>query len=138
MVPKKNLNTGIVSSFEIAIPPLDEQRRIVSILDEAEALRQLRARADECMAEFIPALFNQMFGDPATNPKGWAKSTLVQFGAKVRYGLGQPPPITDDGVPMLRATNVKAGYIVEEGLIRVSPDNVPEGKDAFLSWTLSI
>ncbi len=60
-----------MKAVEIPLPPLDEQHRIVRILDEAEALRQLRARADERMAEFIPALFNQMFGDPATNPKGW-------------------------------------------------------------------
>ncbi len=70
-VTVKHLSSKQIENISIPLPPLNQQRRIVSILDEAEALRQLRTRADARMAEFTPALFNQMFGDPATNPKGW-------------------------------------------------------------------
>jgi type I restriction enzyme S subunit len=56
---------------EIPLPPLSEQRRIVEILDQADALRRKRAEADAKAARILPALFYKMFGDPATNPKGW-------------------------------------------------------------------
>ena len=53
----------------ILVPPLVEQERIVRLLDQADELRKLRAHADIRSADLIPALFNEMFGDPVTNPK---------------------------------------------------------------------
>ena len=60
----------------IPLPPLSEQRRIVEILDQADALRKKRAEADAKAARILPALFYKMFGDPATNPKGWPVKRL--------------------------------------------------------------
>ena len=56
---------------QIPLPTLFEQRRIVEILDQADQLRKKRAEADAKAARILPALFYKMFGDPATNPKGW-------------------------------------------------------------------
>jgi type I restriction enzyme S subunit len=41
----KNLNSEIVASVEIKLPPLEDQRRIAAILDKADALRRKRKRA---------------------------------------------------------------------------------------------
>ena len=60
----------------IPLPPLDEQRRIVGILNRAAKIERLLARARELMREFIPALFIKMFGDPADNPMGWEVRSL--------------------------------------------------------------
>jgi len=69
----------------IPLPPLSEQRRIVEILDQADALRKKRAEADAKAAQILPALFYKMFGDPATNPKGLDKKKLGDL-IKVRSG----------------------------------------------------
>ena len=45
--------------------------------------------------------------------------------ARVSYGLGQPPEITDDGIPILRATNIYRGRIDSEGLIFTTLDRLP-------------
>lgn len=45
--------------------------------------------------------------------------------ALVRYGLGQPPPESDEGVPILRATNIYRGAIRPEGLIRARLEDLP-------------
>lgn len=119
-------------SWEIPLPPLPEQQRIVRILEAGDALRRIRARADTRTYNFIPALFNEMFGDPATNPKGWKRGALSAFGATIRYGLGQPPKTYDDGIPLLRATNVKRGQITIKGLVKVRAEDIPESKNAFL------
>jgi type I restriction enzyme, S subunit len=55
---------------------LREQSRIVELLDEADRLRRLRREADAKAARILPALFLKMFGDPATNPKGFPKKPL--------------------------------------------------------------
>ena len=60
----------------VPVPPLPEQERIVKLLDEADELRKLRTQADRRTADLIPALFHEMFGDPATNPKGWPVKSL--------------------------------------------------------------
>jgi type I restriction enzyme S subunit len=45
--------------------------------------------------------------------------------ARVSYGLGQPPAHSDDGVPIIRATNINRGRIEREGLIFASLDELP-------------
>ena len=53
------------------LPSLVDQRRIVEILDQADRIRRLRAKAHDHANRIIPALFVKMFGDPITNPMGW-------------------------------------------------------------------
>jgi len=62
--------------YLIPLPPPSEQRRIVELLDRADALRRMRRDADALAERVLPALFYQMFGDPATNPMGWPQKPL--------------------------------------------------------------
>jgi type I restriction enzyme S subunit len=124
------ISRSVIENLDIPLPPLSEQDRIVRILDEAEAIRRLRAQADERTSVTIPAVFAEMFlGKPSAN---WRKGTLAKFGVAVRYGLGQPPESDSDGVALVRATNIKRGRIVNEGLIRVDRSKVPISRNAFL------
>jgi type I restriction enzyme, S subunit len=66
-----NINGKEYASLRVPLFPLSEQHRIVEILNQADELRKKRAEADEKAARILPALFYKMFGDPATNPKGW-------------------------------------------------------------------
>ena len=72
-VPKQFL-----ADYLIPLPPLSEQRRIVELLDRADALRRMRRDADALAERVLPALFYQMFGDPATNPMGWETKPIKQ------------------------------------------------------------
>jgi type I restriction enzyme, S subunit len=72
----RNLEFKRFLDIELPLPPLDEQQRIVDILDRAASIQRLCQAADEKLKQIIPALFVDMFGDPATNPKGWQKSAL--------------------------------------------------------------
>ena len=56
---------------KIPLPPLPEQRRIAEILDKADALRAKRRAALAQLDTLTQSIFLDMFGDPATNPKGW-------------------------------------------------------------------
>lgn len=69
-------------------PPLSEQRRIVEILDQADALRKKRADADAKAARILPAIFYKMFGDPANN-KDQVFLTLADCAEII---MGQSPP----------------------------------------------
>jgi type I restriction enzyme S subunit len=66
-----------VASISIPLPPLPEQRRIADILDKADALRAKRRAALAQLNTLTQSIFLDMFGDPATNPKGWTTAPLA-------------------------------------------------------------
>lgn len=110
---------------EIPLPPLPEQRRIAAILDAADALLQKRRQALRLLDQLSQSIFIEMFGDPATNPMGWAKrplSHLVRDGDSVNYGVVQPGEHTDDGVPLVRVGDLQHGVISRIGLKRISKE----------------
>lgn len=108
---------------EIPLPPLAEQERLVRLLDEADALRRLRARADERMADFIPALFHEMFGDPTRNKNGWPIIKIEQLFPADRPGVKCGPfgsalkkhEHVDSGVPVWGIDTVTPNHFIESG-----------------------
>ena len=69
----QHVTRGMVEELEIPLPPLAEQRRIAEVLDRAEALRAKRRAALAQLDSLTQSLFLDLFGDPATNPKGWPR-----------------------------------------------------------------
>lgn len=65
-----------VKRIEVPIPPLPEQERIVHLLGEVESLRAARLNANESMSQFVPALFNEIFGNVIENKKRWKQQKL--------------------------------------------------------------
>lgn len=61
----------IVLDSLIPLPPINEQRRIAAILDQADALRAKRREVGALLGALSHAMFIEMFGDPVSNPRGW-------------------------------------------------------------------
>jgi type I restriction enzyme S subunit len=120
-VNQATVSRDALLSLKVPLPPLPEQLRIAEILDKADALRAKRRAALALLDTLTQSIFLDMFGDPATNPKGWPVRRLEDEITSVRYGTGSPPPYVDDGVPFIRATNIKAGTISPKDLKRISP-----------------
>ena len=57
-----HMTKGGMEDWLVYLPPLDEQRRIAGILDQADALRRLRARALDKLNTLGQAIFQEMFG----------------------------------------------------------------------------
>lgn len=101
-----NISQTIIRDLSVPLPPLEEQRRIVGLLDRAA---EIRRRADAARAKaraIIPALFLEVFGDPATNPKGWPMATVGDVLDSASYGTSQKASDTGDGLPVIRMGNV--------------------------------
>ncbi len=120
------VSDGDVKSAPFALRPLSEQRRIVELLDQADALRHQRAEADTKADRILPALFLKLFGDPATNPKGWPERRLGEL-ADIASGVTKGKNY--DGietvvVPYMRVANVQDGHLVldEVKTLRVTKD----------------
>ena len=110
-------------SMRVPLPPLDEQRRIVDILNRAARIETLRRRAAERLQEFVPALFIRMFGDPSKNPMRWPQYRIgdvcdVQGGLQVT----KKRSVHSTEAPYLRVANVLRDRLVLDDikLIRLS------------------
>ena len=90
----RKLDTKELLGLPIPLPPLDEQRRIVDLLNRAAGIRRLREQALATARNTIPALFLQTFGDPATNPNGWP---VVQLGEVIAAFEGGKNIMAGDG-----------------------------------------
>lgn len=105
----KNLNIDLVKGVEVCLPPLSEQRRIADVLDRAETLRAKRRAALAQLDTLTQTIFLDLFGDLATNPKGWKAKPLRELVSEFRYGTSNKSQA--HGKPALRIPNVIGGII---------------------------
>lgn len=95
----------------------DEQRRIVEILDQADALRKLRREADALAERILPALFYKMFGDPVRNEMGWEIRRLSDVTRVIhRYPTFYGVEYVSDGIPVARISDITEGGVLDRNL----------------------
>jgi len=117
-----------VEGWHVRVPPLDVQRRIVDVLTRAEGIVRLRREAHAKAAELVPALFLDMFGDPASNPKGWpvvALGELVIDGPQ--NGLYKHKSFYGGGTPILRIDGFYDGAVLDLSSlqrVRLAPEEI--------------
>lgn len=104
----RNLNTNLYLAQPIPLPPLSEQRRIVEILDQSDRLRRLRGESDAKAERILPALFIEMFGDPATNPMGWPVDHLSELGRPLSGGAFplNEQGLTEGEIPFIKVSDM--------------------------------
>lgn len=71
---------------EIPLPPLEEQKRIAGILDQAAEICRLRTRAIDKLGTLGQAIFHEMFGSVVSNPYGFKR---VLLGDLIKVSSGQ-------------------------------------------------
>ncbi|WP_082674350.1 restriction endonuclease subunit S [Thiohalocapsa sp. ML1] len=95
---------------EVPVPllPLEEQKRIAAILDQADSLRRLRQRAIDRLNTLGQSIFYEMFGDPRANPKGYPRRRFGELG-EILLGkmLDKKKHRGDKSLPYLRNANVQ-------------------------------
>ncbi len=106
----KELSKATVSRVELPLPPLDEQRRIAAILDDADAVRVKRRQGLAHLDDLTQSIFLDMFGDTTTRPTVPLRSytTLITKGTTpTSVGLA----FSGSGIPFLRVQNLAGGTI---------------------------
>ena len=117
-----SLKLAILKEATLPLPPLEEQRRIVAILNRAAKIERLRARAGERLREFSSAVFVGMFGDPVENLRGWDVALLgeviqgFEAGKNVMAGNGTTP------LRILKVSAVTSGEF-DPSMSKPAPDD---------------
>lgn len=102
-----HVSMGSMKERDIPIPPLPEQQRIVSILDEAfEGIAAAKASAEKNVQN-ARALFQSHLNAVFTqNGEGWKKRKLVDL-SNINYGYTESASIEEVGPKFLRITDIQ-------------------------------
>ena len=117
-VPK--LNQGKLRAIQIPIPPLEEQQRIVSILDEGfdnieHNSTLIQARIDDSK-ELFEATLDEIF---SKFNEGWSGTKLGEISSKIGSGAtpkGGKESYKSEGVSLIRSMNVHDKYFKHKDL----------------------
>lgn len=122
-----SIQSGFIESLMVPLPALPEQQRIVDLLTRAEGIVRLRREAVAKAAELIPAIFIDMFGDPAVNPKGWPVVALGDLLAEPpTLGTMKKPTLEPQPWLDLRVANIQGGQLrlADKKWLDLTPDEV--------------
>ena len=122
-----SIRKAAVESWDVRLPSKDEQRRIVDLLARAENILRMRREAEKKANEIIPALFLDMFGDPATNPRGWDPARIGDLAIRMSDGpFGsnlKSSHYVDSGVRVIRLQNIGVGRFLDSDQAFVSHEH---------------
>lgn len=118
------VSKSIVADIEFPLPPIEEQRRIAAVLDQADDLRTKRHSSLALLDSLNEAIFLDMFGDRRTNRLQAPVVPLVDLvnpANPVTRGIDQPGPDVEGGVPYIKTTDI-GGPIGQASLARAAPE----------------
>lgn len=100
------ITVSVVKDIEIPLPPLPTQKRIVEILDAADALRRKDQELLRKYDELAQAIFIDMFGDPVKNEKGWEVKSVIDYCDCIVPGRDKPKSFTGT-IPWVTTDDLK-------------------------------
>lgn len=145
-VTVKHLSAKELNKVKVPLPPLDEQRRIATVLDKVSDLIAKRREQLDKLDELVKARFVEMFGDVASNPNGYPIKNFDEVSILITDGEHATPRRTDKGIYLLSARNVlnhklqldDVDYIDEKEYNRISRRIIPQAGDVLISCSGSI
>jgi type I restriction enzyme S subunit len=120
-VPK--LNQGNLREIRIPLAPIEEQHRIVTLLDEAfDDIATAKANAEKNLQnarELFEAQLTSIFG---ASHEDWIDATIDQHIRFIDY-RGKTPVKTSEGLRLITAKNVKMGFLQTQPEEFVAPES---------------
>ncbi len=106
----KTMNKATLSKIKVKIHGIEQQRDIVSVLDNVSSIITARQQQLFSLDDLIKARFVEMFGDMVLNPNGWDRFQLGEV-CDVRDGTHDSPQYYSEGYPLVTSKNVTGGKI---------------------------
>ena len=124
---QQNISTIDIESLEIPLPPLPEQQRIVSILNEAfAAIAKAKANAEYNLKNAKELFESYLQGVFESKLHGSQFETLESLCELVVDCEHKTAPIQETGYPSIRTPNIGKGVLILEGVNRVSEKTYKE------------
>lgn len=121
----KHLSSKQILGIELLVPPRDEQRRIVAILDEAfEGIATAKANAKKNLQnarEWAAGELSMVLSAASASGRSGTLETLVAPSCTLSYGIVQPGDEVPSGLPVVRPVDLGERTVYAEGLKRIDP-----------------
>ena len=108
-----NFGPSHIKKIDLLLPPLETQKHIAQILDDAAALRNKTEQLIKEYDALAQSIFLDMFGDPVINPKGWSINKLKKITTKIGSGStpkGGKESYFEEGISLIRSLNIHDNY----------------------------
>lgn len=124
---------------ELRIPyiNIEEQNKIVEVLDKAKELIDKRKEQIEALDELVKSKFIDMFGDPVSNDKGWNKEICKNISLKIGSGAtpkGGNSNYKDEGISLIRSMNVYNNKFVDKDLAFIDDEQAEKLRNAIVEY----
>ncbi len=149
-ITRFGLGKPIIENLFVTTPNKSDQEKIIEYLDhkthQIDTLIEKKQKQIDLLKEQRTAIINQAV-TKGLNPNVKMKDSGIdwlgeipehweivrlKYLSSIKYGLGQPPKQKEDGLPLIRATNIERGKINENDLIFVDPEDIPYERDPVL------
>ena len=112
----KSIKMNQLKKMVFDIPSLEEQDRIVKLLDNVCNVIEMRKQELSVLDNLIKARFVELFGNPVLNEKGWDTAELNEVCDGIGDGLHGTPEYDDKGeFPFINGNNLI------DGVIKITP-----------------
>ena len=115
-------NKNDLEKILIDVPSIEEQNRIVSLLDKADEIRAKKKLANDKLDELIDTKFIELFGNPEINPYNWTIKKLEDVTTKITDGVHSKPVYTNSGVPFISVKDITTKKLLFDDCKFISED----------------
>ena len=147
---QKRVSDGFVGNYHFSEPPFNERTRIANFLDHETAKIDTLIEKQQQLIKLLKEKRQAVISHAVTKglnpnapmrdsgvewlgemPEHWEVVPLKHL-ANIKYGIGEPPKYTEEGVALVRATNIRSGRISNINLVFVNPDDIPINRIVWL------
>ena len=114
------LNKATLGAVSVTVPPLNEQRKIVMILDKVSDLLAKHHQQLDKLDELVKSRFIEMFGDPQSNPHGYQYAKLSDIATYFNGLTYKPENVAEEGTIVLRSSNIQNSQLDFADTVRVN------------------
>ena len=126
---KPGINRNNVYAIDVFIPDIQEQKRIVALLDSVFAdLEQTRAKTEQNLknaTELFDSYLNAVFENNVSGTEHDALNDICELIVDCEH---KTAPKQETGYPSIRTPNIGKGFLILEGVNRVS-------EETYITWT---
>ena len=130
-------NKNDLEDFEIFVSSLEEQQKIIDILDKSQELIEKRKEQIEALDELVKSKFIEMFGDPINNPMNWEVKKLKDISISIMSGntpKGGEQVYVESGIMFLRSQNVWKNKLLLDDVAYIDQDTHNKMKKSSLKY----